>query len=54
MLVKEAVEYPNLTMMKHHMRCSCMKLKVIQAPCLMHLVLKRGCYFVLCLAKFFI
>jgi len=45
---------PNLMKMKHQIRRSCTNLKVSNAPCLLHLLLKRRCYFVLFLAKFVI
>jgi len=45
---------PNLTKTKHQIRHSSTNLKVIQMPCLVHLLLKRRCYFVLCQAKFLI
>jgi len=44
----------NLTKMKHQTRCSCMNMKVINAPSLVHLLLNRRCYFVLCQARFLI
>jgi len=45
---------PSLTKTKHKMRRFCMNLKVIIAPCLVHLLLKRRCYFVRFQAKFVI
>jgi len=45
---------PNLTMIKHQMRCFWNSLKVINAPCLLHLLLKRLCYSVHCHAKLII
>jgi len=44
----------SLVKMTHQMRRSCMILKVIEAPCLVHLLLKRSCYLVCCQAKFII
>jgi hypothetical protein len=54
MLVKEPAEIPNRMKTKNQTRSFCMNPKVINAPCLLHLLLKRRHYFVLFLAKFVI
>jgi len=43
---------PSLMKAKHRTRHSCTSPKVINAPCLVHLLLKRPCYLVRCQAKF--
>jgi len=45
---------PNLTKATHRMRRPCMSVTVIQAPCLVYLLLKSQSYFVCCQASFVI
>jgi len=45
---------PSLTKMNHQMGHICANMKVIKAPCLMHCLLSRRSYFVLCHAKLII
>jgi hypothetical protein len=44
--------FPSLLKTKHQMRHSCMTLKVLNAPCVVYFLLKRGRCFVHCQAKF--
>jgi len=45
---------PSLIKTQHQIRRSCTSLKVMKAPCLLHLLLKWQCYFVSCQTKFVI
>jgi hypothetical protein len=45
---------PNLTKTKHQTMRFWMNPNVINAPCLVHLLIKRRCYFALCQAKIII
>jgi len=50
MLVNESAEYPEPDEDDASIRLSCTNLKVLKAPCLMHILLKRRSNFVLCKA----
>jgi hypothetical protein len=54
MLDNAAVEYPEPDEDKASKEIFTTNLKVIHVPCLVHLLLKRPCFFVLCQAKLFI